>query len=292
MFKLKKEPKKRRAELNDSKVSAVYRSGTALNIYRGDGTAELERQRLRRLRALQQRLAALLIVVVTIFVLGMALVMQYAGTVRSAVSNVKLTQTDKLNYAKLAEDYFRQNPFERFSLARRNGAMLEYLRKSAPEILDASIHTTGLLTSDIKLTFRAPVAQWVDHGGTSFVDDKGIVFKRNFYQAPALSIQDDSGATGTSGMATSANFLSFVGQTATILQKQYNIAVRRVVVPKGAARYVEFYLDSRAYPFKAQVTRQPASQAHDLSIITRYLDRNGIKPTYVDCRVVGKAFWK
>ena len=93
-------------------------------------------------------------------------------------------------------------------------------------------------------------------------------------------------------MATSSSFLSFVGKTAVALSEKEGLQAERVVIPQGSARYVEFYLTGRNYPFKAQITRDATSQAHDIAVMTRYIDSHGISPQYVDCRVEGKAYWK
>ena len=76
-----------------------------------------------------------------------------------------------------------------------------------------------------------------------------------------------------------------------IAQNQGLKAVR-VVIPRGSIRYVEIYLAGRAYPFKAQITREPEGQAADIAAMVRYLDSRNIRPSYVDCRVEGRAYWK
>ena len=139
---------------------------------------------------------------------------------------------------------------------------------------------------------RQPVAMWVEGDTTSFVDANGVVFTRNYYAMPSIVIEDNSGASVGGGVATSAKFLSFVGKTATEIEKNQGLKVTRVVIPKGSARYVEFYLDGRNYPFKAQITRNAYSQAHDIAVMVKYIDSKGIQPQYVDCRVEGKAYWK
>ena len=123
-------------------------------------------------------------------------------------------------------------------------------------------------------------------------DNQGIVFERNYYAVPEIAIEDDSGVSLDGNMATSSSFLSFVGRVSTALQDKEGLKVVRVVIPRGSARYVEIYLDGRNYPFKAQITRDSGSQAHDIAVMARYVDSHGIQPQYIDCRVEGKAYWK
>ncbi len=271
--------------------AAAYTRGVTLTGFKSEKTAQLERQRLQHLKSVQRRLTALFMVVVGLVLLGLALLAQYAGSVVRVQTDARLAATDQARYLKLINDYYQTNPLERFSFMRRNSVLLNYLRQQAPEVLSVDVVPAGLMLAQAKLSFRAPVAQWTANGKTNFVDDKGVVFQHNYYGAPQLTIEDNSGAKSINGVAAPAGFLSFVGQTATALVKR-GISVRRVVVPKGAARYVELYVDSRQYPFKAQITRQPESEASDIATMVRYIDTHNIKPIYVDCRVAGKAFWK
>ena len=153
--------------------------------------------------------------------------------------------------------------------------------------------TAGIAGSNMVLSFRRPVAMWVNGTHTSFVDKSGVVFQRNYYSIPELAIEDRSGVGVSSGnVATSAGFLSFVGRTAVAIAQNQGLKAVRVVIPRGSIRYVEIYLAGRAYPFKAQITREPEGQAADIAAMVRYLDSRNIRPSYVDCRVEGRAYWK
>jgi hypothetical protein len=132
---------------------------------------------------------------------------------------------------------------------------------------------------------------WTSGQTTNYVDAEGVVFSRNYFAEPSVKITDNSGVSPTDGVAASPRFLSFVGQTTAEIAKIGGGAVDRVVIPSGAIRYVEFYLAGRAYPFKAQIDRYPASQAADIVAMAKYLDAHQIAPNYVDVRVAGKGFW-
>lgn len=270
-----------------------YRRGTTLATFQSDKSEQSQRLRLHRLRQLRRRILALLVVLVGVMMLGIGLLMQYTGSISSVKTSdgTKLTEADQQRYIDILNKYYDENRFDRFSFVRRNSVLNAFVKQNAPEVAEIKVRSSGIMSSYISIKFRKPVAQWKSDNKTNFVDESGVVFERNFFTEPALSIEDDSGAKGVDGMATSANFLSFVGQTAVALQKQ-QLVVQRVVIPRGAARYVEFYLYGRDYPFKAQITRNATSQASDIAVMARYVDARGIKPSYVDCRVVGKAFWR
>jgi hypothetical protein len=195
-------------------------------------------------------------------------------------------------YKSLVEEYLADRPFERFSFVRRDKGLSEFVIAKAPEIQKLKVSSSGIASSKLELEFRQPVAMWTNGAMTSYVDASGVVFARNHFAEPGVTIVDNSGLTPIDGVAASARFLSFIGRVTSEIAKQDVGAVERVVIPRGAVRYVEFYLAGRTYPSKAQIDRNPVSQAADIMAMARYLDSRGLSPQYVDVRVVGKGFWR
>lgn len=274
---------------------ASYRRGTTLNSFKSDEPTQSERQRLKRLRALRRRIAAVLAVIIILLILGVSLLSQFTGSISTVVATdggVTLSDEDVDYYRKIVDKYFAENSFERFSFARRNSVLLQYVMNEAPEVSAIKISPSGIASGKVEVTVRQPVAMWINGNQTDFVDSDGVVFDRNYYATPSIAIEDNSGVQLDGGVATSSSFLSFVGKTAVALSEKEGLQAERVVIPQGSARYVEFYLTGRNYPFKAQITRDATSQAHDIAVMTRYIDSHGISPQYVDCRVEGKAYWK
>lgn len=274
---------------------ASYRRGTTLNSFKSNEPTQSERQRLKRLRALRRRMAVVLAAIVVLLVLGLSLLSQFTGSISTVVatdSNIVLSDDDIDRYRTIVDKYFADNSFERFGFARRNSVLLQYVMNEAPEVSAIKISPSGIASGKVEVTVRQPVAMWINGNQTDFVDSDGVVFDRNYYATPSIAIEDNSGVQLDGGVATSSSFLSFVGKTAVALSEQEGLQVERVVIPQGSARYVEFYLTGRNYPFKAQITRDATSQAHDIAVMTRYIDSHGISPQYVDCRVEGKAYWK
>ena len=274
---------------------ASYRRGTTLNSFKSNEPTQSERQRLKRLRALRRRMAVVLAAIVVLLVLGLSLLSQFTGSISTVVatdSNIALSDDDIDRYRTIVDKYFADNSFERFGFARRNSVLLQYVMNEAPEVSAIKISPSGIASGKVEVTVRRPVAMWINGNQTDFVDSDGVVFDRNYYATPSIAIEDNSGVQLDGGVATSSSFLSFVGKTAVALSEKEGLQVERVVIPQGSARYVEFYLTGRNYPFKAQITRDATSQAHDIAVMTRYIDSHGISPQYVDCRVEGKAYWK
>ena len=285
--------RRERVNITPTDGGGEFRQGVTFQTFRGeDARDKTERQHIRELKLLRRRLGVLFLIVAVFVALSGLILLQFSGSFAKVTSNsANLTAADTARYEKLINEYFQQNPFERFSFSRRDKALLSYVTAAAPEISAIAIRGSGFARTDLKLTFREPVAQWIAGGVTDYVDSSGVVFKHNFFAAPAISITDDSGLTPTDGVATSANFLSFVGRTAADLTKN-GANLTRVVIPRDAIRYADFYLSGRDYPFKVQIDRDPASQAADILAMAKYLDAHQIVPQYVDCRVAGKAYWK
>lgn len=270
---------------------ASFRVSTTLKSFHHDATEELARNKTRKLRMRRRRLGVLLLTILIICAFGIFVLSQFTGSLNSVKSNVSnLSVDDSKYYKKLVNEYFMQNPFERFTFGRRNQALTEYIASRAPEISSVKITFSGLMNSDLRLIFREPVAMWINNQTTSYVDKSGAVFEKNLFATPNIDISDESGVSPTDGVATSSRFLSFIGQVVTVINNDESI--NHIVIPRGAIRYVEIYLNGREYPFKAQIDRDPVMQAADILAMVKYLDDNNIAPKYVDCRVAGKAYWK
>ena len=67
----------------------------------------------------------------------------------------------------------------------------------------------------------------------------------------------------------------------------------RAVIPVGAIREVDFYLDGISGFIKTTIDRDTAITAEDTDRMLRYLTGQGVGEfTYIDVRIDGKAYWK
>lgn len=184
----------------------------------------------------------------------------------------------------LVKGYFFENPAQRGSFLLDERRLNEYIQNRMPEILSVSITKAGLFESAVKVSLREPLARY----GNRFVDEHGVIFSENFFREPDITMIDSNGMI-TEGV--SSKFLSFVGQVISEL-KLHSEVVERVEIPRGAMRYVEFYLVGVNYPFKAQIDREAFSQASDIFNMKNYLSDRGILPLYADMRIEGKGYYK
>lgn len=276
-----------RAELNTN-----FTRGTTLSTFHATEREKSDRQKERDLRSWRRKLGGVLLIIVLVCGLVLLVLTQFSGSFSSVISNVLTLKTaDADMYKKIINEYLSKNPFERFSFARRADSLTNYVSEQAPEIKTITIEQAGMLLGKLKLDFREPVAMWTVSGTTSYVDAEGVVFTRNYFATPAVTIIDNSGAAANNDIVASSRFLGFVGRVTAELGKN-NSVVERVIIPTGAIRYVEFYLTGRKYPFRAQIDRDATAQAADIAAMIKYIDTKQLEPTYVDVRVAGKAYWR
>jgi tetrahydromethanopterin S-methyltransferase subunit A len=277
-----------RAELNTN-----FTRGSTLSTVHTVEREKSNRQKERNLRTWRRKLSGILLTVALVCGLGVLALTQYSGSFSDIISNVSTLKTaDADKYKKVINEYLSKNPFERFGFARRDDNMTNYVTRQAPEIRAVTIKQSGMLLGKLGLEFREPVAMWTTASKTSYVDAEGIVFSQNFFASPKVTIIDNSGATVNSDIVASTRFLGFIGQVIAEIENNSINKVERVVIPTGAIRYVELYLTGRKYPFKAQIDRDATAQAAGIIAIVNHIDSKHLRPSYVDVRVTGKAYWK
>ena len=270
----------------------VFRRNATLSTMQHEHRAKLERQRVRTGNLHRRQLKIIAGSILIIVALTVALVSQFAtGFTVTSADNTPLSSADVVRYSNLVTQYLGSNPLERFSFSRRQNALMQFVQTRAPEVSNVQLQPAGFGGGNLRLTFRRPVAMWASDGVTNFVDSGGAVFTKNYFASPSVTITDDSGVAPANGQATSGGFLSFVGQIESNLATN-GLMMQRVVIPRGAIRYVDIYLQGRNYPFMAQIDRDPTAQAADIVASVHYLDANKITPQYADVRVAGKMYWK
>ena len=283
--------RRKNPEIDDISIQH-YRRGTTLTNFSEERQEKTERQKEKMLRARRRKIGVIFLMVTIVCILGGLLLTEFKGSINDIISNVAvIDREDADRYRNLVNEYFIQNPFERFDFARRDSELNNHVRRYAPEIKNIEIVRDGFLRSNLEIEFRQPLVMWTINQRTDYVDAYGFVFSRNYFSNPEIKIIDNSGVENDSESPISARFLRFVGQVVSHLNDK-NHTVEYVKIPMGAIRYVEFYLSGREYPFKAQIDRNPFEQAADIVAIARYLDQRGIAPQYIDVRVSGKAFWR
>ena len=101
----------------------------------------------------------------------------------------------------------------------------------------------------------------------------------------------DEGTGGSSDMIT-ARMKTFVAEVEQDL-KSYGYHPTKAVVPSGAIREVDFYLEEYPGFVKTVIDRGSGVTAEGIDRIIRYLVEQGnTEFEYIDVRIDGKAYWK
>lgn len=107
---------------------------------------------------------------------------------------------------------------------------------------------------------------------------------------PTIEIVDEDSAS-TEGKITS-RMKTYIGQAEKDF-RELGYKPVKAVIPTGAIREVDFYLEGRPGFVKTVIDRGSAVSVEDADRMFHYLDVQGItKYTYIDVRIDGKAYWK
>lgn len=105
---------------------------------------------------------------------------------------------------------------------------------------------------------------------------------------PTIEIVDENAAGGQ----ITARMSEYIGQTESDF-KDLGYTPTKAVIPAGAIREVDFYLDGHPGFIKTTIDRGTGVTVEDADRMLRYLAGQGISEfTYIDVRIDGKAYWK
>lgn len=195
-------------------------------------------------------------------------------------------------YVAALNEYYSAHPAERFRFFLNNNDLKQFFLQKAPEVKNIRIEGDFLARSAVKLTFRQPVAQWSSGGKVYFVDDGGVTFEQNYFDAPAVAVRDESGLPTRGGQEViNRQFLSFLGQAVSAFA-QYKIKVSEATLPASTVRQVWFKVEGRATQVRMTVDRSAQSQVKQAIIALEYLGKTGSVPEYIDVRVDQRSFYK
>ena len=121
-------------------------------------------------------------------------------------------------------------------------------------------------------------------------EDQPIVVEPEPTYQPTIEIVDED-AAATSGKITS-RMKDYIGQAEADF-KALGYQPVRAVLPTGAVREVDFYLDGYTGFVKMIIDRGTAVSVEDADRLLRYLAGQGITNfEYIDVRLPHKAYWK
>lgn len=223
------------------------------------------------------------------------LVSQFTATVHVAIYGQvrQAANADEYqHYASAIDTYLSERPLQRFRALLNTEQLRQYFEDNGMRevqlIRQPTANGYGEARFDLKM--REPIASWDINGNQNFVDINGVIFSKNFYTVPSVTILDEGNVQATNiRTATSGRFLSFIGQAVGAFS-ELNSPVSQVVLPIDTTRQVISVLDG--YKVKMSVDRPAGEQAEDAVRAVRHLKGQGTQTEYVDVRVSGRAFYR
>lgn len=270
--------------------SARIASGNELN-------AQLRspRAHAHHLAMTRRRILSYLAIVLTACGLLYVLLSQVVATQVVQIPDIEqpLSSVQAKPYQEAAEAYFRARPVERLRFLLNEDAFLSNMQASNPEVESVRLDQgTRFGEALMTLEVRKPIARWNTSEQQRYVDARGVVFTKNYFAKPAVTIRDNSGVELPSDqVVTSQRFLGFVGQVIGYAKNQ-NFTVKTATIPALTTRQIRVTMKGVGPYFTLSVDRPPAEQVEDMTRIVKYLRTHGKTAEYVDVRVAGKAFYR
>lgn len=283
---------RRQAKIYEDLPTQSYRRNRTLNsrqtISPLETSGRLEAHELvKRRRSVARRLF------ITAVSLGIVVFLLFQLTIDISIQTPDMKSSNSSNkYVAALNEYYSAHPAERFRFFLNNNDLRQFFLQKAPEVKNIRIEGDFLARSAVKLTFRQPVAQWSSGGKVYFVDDGGVTFEQNYFDAPAVAVRDESGLPTRGGQEViNRQFLSFLGQAVSAFA-QYKIKVSEATLPASTVRQVWFKVEGRVTQVRMTVDRSAQSQVKQAIIALEYLGKTGSVPEYIDVRVDQRSFYK
>jgi hypothetical protein len=235
----------------------------------------------------------LLLVLIGIAVLALLITQLTARVIVSSSSAAVSNKIDGKDYEKVINDYLGIHPAARLRFLLNETELSDYASNMTPEV--SRIEQTSVanvVETHFTVTFRKPIAGWQINGKQYYVDDQGIVFQKNYYEAPAVQIVDESGISPEQGsIVASARLLSFVGRVVA-LSRAGGHEVTQAILPSGTTRELDITIKDSITRMKLSIDRGAGEQVEDYSRALAYLTSKQQTAGYIDVRVAGRAAYQ
>ena len=283
---------RRQAKIYEDLPTQSYRRNRTLNSRQTISPLEAS-ERLEAHELVKKRRSVARRLFMTAVGLAIIVFLLFQLTIDISIQTPDMKSSNSSNkYVAALNEYYSAHPAERFRFFLNNNDLKQFFLQKAPEVKNIRIEGDFLARSAVKLTFRQPVAQWSSGGKVYFVDDGGVTFEQNYFDAPAVAVRDESGLPTRGGQEViNRQFLSFLGQAVSAFS-QHNIKVSEVILPASTVRQVWFKVEGRVTQVRMTVDRAAQSQVKQAVITLEYLGKAGNTPEYIDVRVDQRSFYK
>jgi len=291
-------PRRRRSDeavpTEQSRSSTQYRRNQTLSGVSQKSMAESPRGQAHQLTIQRRKIGGLFGIVLIAVILLTLLISQFMAQVSVTSSTKQLSSAFKgEEYEKVVDNYLGLHPAERLRFALNEQALSSYVSAALPEV--KSIEVSGIkdiVDTQFAVTFRQPVAGWQINGNQFYVDDAGIVFETNYYDAPTVQIVDETGISPEEGATVAGSrLLGFLGKVVSQVGER-GYLVTQALLPVGMTRELDIQLKDIPTRIKLSTDRGAGEQVEDLTRALAYLKSKNLNPEYIDVRVSGRAAYK
>lgn len=271
-----------------------FRRNQTLSSYRHNTPDESARQKAHQLTSQRRRIGGVFLIVAVATVALLFLLWQLIAQVHVTTSTKQLSVVfDGAVYEKSVNDYLNVNPAQRLKLSLNKTALSDYVSNEHSEVESVELGgTPSIAQANLSITFRTPVAGWQINNKQYYVDASGVVFEKNYYEAPKVQIVDESGVSPDQGGAVvGTRLLGFLGRVVAQAQGR-GYSITKAVLPVGTTREVDIYFETITTRVKFSIDRGAGEQMEDTDRSVKYLQSHGIGAEYIDVRVAGRAAYK
>lgn len=276
-------------------VTDQFRRNRTMSSYRSSQPEESSRHKAHHLAVQRRKAGGLFVLTVSIIIFLGLLLWQLIAQVRVVTSTKPLSASfSGQAYEKAINDYLAVNPAQRLRFTLDSSALSESVSTALPEVESLTLKKgiSGIAQGSFNVTFRVPVAGWQINGNQYYVDAEGVVFEKNYYQAPSVQIVDESGITPEQGTAiASSRLLGFIGK-AVASAKGRGYTVTKAVLPQNTTRTIELTFEGINTRARLVIDRGVGEQLEDFDRSYQYLKTNNISSDYIDVRISGRAAYK
>jgi cell division septal protein FtsQ len=218
-----------------------FRRNQTLSSYRHNTPEESSRQKAHHLAIQRRKIGGVFLIVAIAAVLLLLLLWQLMAQIHIVTSSKQLSTTfQPAEYERVVNEYLNLNPAQRLRVSLDETALSAYVSNELPEVERLSLSGgAGVAQANFSITYRTPVAGWQINGNQYYVDANGVVFEKNYYDAPKVQIVDESGVSPEQGSAVvGTRLLGFMGRVVAQAQgRGYTVTME--VLPPGTTRQVD-----------------------------------------------------
>lgn len=272
------------------------RNQTLSGVRRSTAEEPSSRHQLHHLTTRRRKVGGIFLIAVAVVALLAILLTQLTAQVSLVGTSTKVTSSFASSDAKYREaisSYFGTHPAERLRFALNEQTLSAYVGSLYPEVKSLEVHAVkNAVETQFLVHFREPVAGWQIRQKQYYVDSEGVVFERNYFAHPAVQIVDESGVTPEEGTAVaSSRLLGFVGKVVALGQGRGYTAVK-AVLPADTTRRLDVTYKDVTPVIRFSIDREVGEQVSDMAAALTHIKQNGLRPTYLDVRVAGRAVYR